>query len=70
MGMKKNLLEAKMKLFGDNQSSLAEVLDISIQTLNRKLNGTDGAQFNLTELRKITERYNLTPEGFYEIFLA
>ena len=55
--MKKNVLESKMKLHGDTQKDLAEVIGISIQTLNKKLNGTDGAMFNQVEIKKIILRH-------------
>lgn len=66
--MKKNLLEAKMKVHCDNQSNLAEAIGISVQSLNRKLNGTGGAEFTRSEIQKIKERYNLTAEEIDEIF--
>jgi hypothetical protein len=70
MGMKKNLLESKMKLHGDIQSDLAEAIGISLQTFNRKLNGADGAEFTESEIKTIRERYNLTDAEAVEIFLT
>ena len=64
--IKKNLLEAKMKLHGDRQEDLAKALDISITTFNYKLNGK--SNFTRTEMQKIRERYSLTDEEFIEIF--
>ncbi len=64
--MKKNLLEAKMKIFGDTQSDLAEVIGISVATFNYKLNGK--SEFTQSEIQKIRERYNLTDEEVVEIF--
>ena len=66
--VKKNLLEAKMKIFGDNQSSLAEALNISLATFNYKLNGK--SEFTRDEIQKIKERYNLTAEEIDEIFFG
>ena len=66
--MKKNLLEAKMKLHGDNQSDLAKALYISLPTFNYKLNGK--SEFARDEIQKIKERYNLTPEEIDEIFFG
>lgn len=66
--MKKNLLESKMKLHGDIQSDLAEAIGISLQTFNKKLNGTDGGQFTQSEIQKVKERYNLTSKEVDEIF--
>ena len=70
MGMKKNLLEAKMKVHGDIQVALAKYIGITVQSFNRKLNGTDGAEFTQSEIKKIIERYNLTPEEVVEIFFS
>ena len=70
MGMKKNLLEAKMKVHGDIQVALAKYIGITVQSFNRKLNGTDGAEFTQGEIKKIIERYNLTPEEVVEIFFS
>ena len=66
--VKKNLFESKMKVFEDNQTSLAEFLGISVPTFNYKLNGK--SVFTLTEIQKIKERYNLTPEELDEIFFG
>lgn len=66
--MKKNLLEAKMKIHGDIQSDLAEAIGISLQTFNYKLNGKNGAEFSQSEIQKIKTRYNLTSEEVDEIF--
>ena len=64
--IKKNLLEAKMKIHGDRQEDLAKALDISITTFNYKLNGK--SNFTRTEMQKIRERYSLSDEEFIEIF--
>ena len=66
--MNKALLESKMKLFGDNQSKLADALGISVQRFNAKLNETDGAQFNQGEIQKVKDRYGLTSEEVDAIF--
>ena len=66
--MKKNLLEAKMKLHNDNQSDLAASIGISLQTFNKKLNGTGGAEFTQGEIQKVKEKYNLTSQEVDEIF--
>ena len=68
--MKKNVLESKMKLHGDTQKDLAEVIGISLQTFNKKLNGTDGGNFSQLEIMVIKLRYNLTPEEIDEIFFS
>ena len=66
--MKKNLLEAKMKIFGDTQKDLAEAIGISVQSLNYKLN--EKVDFTRSEIQKIKERYKLTAEEIDEIFFS
>ena len=68
--MNKNLLVSKMKLRGDNQDTLARVLDLSLTRTNAKINGTDGAQFNPDEIKIMIGRYNLTPDEVVQIFLT
>lgn len=71
----KNLLKSKMILNGDDQNALAAALGISIQRLSAKMNAKQvsekvkAAQFTLSEVRIIMERYNLTPDEVVEIFL-
>ena len=67
--MCKNKLEAKMRLFGDTQEKLAEALNISITTLNAKINCFRGADFRQREIKLIKERYHLNGEEIDEIFL-
>ena len=59
-----------MKLHGDTQSDLADYLGISLQQCNAKINGTNGAEFGMTEITKIKIRYNLTAELVDIIFFA
>lgn len=50
------------------QEELAERLNMSISTLNQKLNGN--ADFKLTELRKIAEILEIPEEKYFEYFFA
>ena len=68
--LNKNLLVSKMKLHGDIQQDLADYIGISVQRVNAKINGTDGAEFTPTEMKKIKEKYNLTDEEFLAIFFC
>jgi hypothetical protein len=61
---------SKMKLFGDTQEILAEVLGISLSRLNAKINETNGAEFKQSEIRFFRNRWNLTPEEVDQIFFA
>lgn len=71
----KKLLKSKMALYGDDQNDLAAALGISIQRLSAKMNAKQvsdkvkAAQFTLTEVHIIMERYQLTPEEVVAIFL-
>lgn len=66
--MNKNLLESKMKLYGDNGSTLSEYLGISRSTLSSKINETNGREFTQREISKIKFRYNLSAEEIDCIF--
>ncbi len=68
--MNKNKLEAKMKLFGDTQASLATAIGISTARLNAKINCTGGADFTATEIKIIKIRYRLTSADIDEIFFC
>lgn len=68
--VKKNLLESKMKLFGDTQETLAKALNLSLPRTNMKINGTDGAEFTSSEICIMKVRYNLTAAEVDEIFLS
>jgi hypothetical protein len=66
----KNLLISKMKLFGDRQEDLANALGLSLSRTNAKINETDGAEFNKSEITIMKVRYHLTPEEVDSIFFA
>lgn len=68
--MNKNKLISVMKLHGDTQESLAEVIGISLSRLNAKINETGGAEFTMGEIRIIKIRYNLTSQEIDEIFFC
>ncbi|MEB8416353.1 helix-turn-helix domain-containing protein [Enterococcus casseliflavus] len=54
----------------DNQGKLAEYLGISQQTLSKKINEKEGAEFSQTEIKLIKEKYNMSAEEVDEIFFA
>lgn len=66
--MNKNMLLSKMKLFGDIQQDLADALDLSLASTNAKINGTNGAEFTMGEIKTIKIRYRLTAEEVDQIF--
>lgn len=64
--MNTNMLVSKMKLFGDNQTDLANALNLSLATTNARINGK--SVFTQNEISIIAARYELTPEEVVEIF--
>ena len=66
----RNLLDSKMKLFGDRQEDLANALGLSLSRTNAKINETDGAEFTKSEITIIKFRYHLTAEEVDAIFFA
>lgn len=67
--MNKNKLKAVMYEHGDNGGTLSKFLGIARSTLSNKMNEM-GAEFTQSEIRKICDRYNLTPEQTSSIFFA
>lgn len=65
--MKRHLLKQKMVDNNDTMEVLAQVLGIAPNTLYKKMQGTV-QEFTQAEIRKITERYNLTAEEIKDIF--
>jgi hypothetical protein len=55
-----------MKLHGDNQTDLANALNLSLSSTNTKINGK--SNWTQTEISIIAVRYELTPEEVVEIF--
>lgn len=68
--MHKRRLQAKMKIFGDTQATLAEGIGISLARLNAKINCYNGAEFTAAEIKSIKTRYNLSSQELCEIFFC
>lgn len=64
--MNKASLKAKMIINNDIGMTLAKALGISESTLSSKINGK--AEFTRSEMAKIKERYQLSPEEIDDIF--
>ena len=61
-------LKELMDKNNDSMDDLAVYLDITYQTLSKKLNGH--SDFTQTEIKKIKQRYNLTADEVCRVFLA
>jgi transcriptional regulator with XRE-family HTH domain len=61
-----NLLKSKMALHGDKLKELADVLNISVSAVSLKMSGVNN--FNRTDIEKIIDHYNLTPDETNDIF--
>lgn len=68
--MNKNKLLGIIKENNDTQEGLADALNITRQTLSKKINETNGASFTLSELKIIRIRYKLNESDFNAIFFA
>lgn len=68
--MNAKLLKSKMVLFGDTNTTLAAALNISTTRLSAKINETNGAEFNQSEIKIIKERYDLTNDEVILIFFS
>lgn len=62
-----NAFKAAMVYNGDTQATTAEYLGISRVALSEKLN--QKYDFRLPEIKMLCERWKLTPEKVYEIFI-
>ena len=67
--MNKNLLRSIMVANGDTNKDLAELLDVTEQTVSAKIN-ENGSEFKQGEIAKLIDRYHLTPEQVEAIFFA
>ena len=65
-----NLLKSAMAKVGDTSfvECLMRLLEISRSSASNKLNGK--AEFKQSEIKKIAEHYNLTPEDIKQIFVG
>ena len=61
------LLEYYIAKNNDSKATLAKALDMSTQTLYRRL---QTQAFSFPEVKAIAKRYSLTNDEFCEIFLA
>ncbi len=61
-------LREQMDIYGDTLESLANYLNITYQTLSKKMNGH--VDFTRTEILKIKQRYNLSAEQVDNIFFS
>lgn len=68
--MNKKLLRSEMVLHDDTNSTLANALGITPQSLSAKMNETNGAEFTQGEMNVIRTRYTLTDSKFIAIFFA
>ena len=65
--MNKAKLKSLMALHGDTNKDLAELLEISEQSVSCKIN-ENGTEFKQGEITKIKDKYNLTPVELDAIF--
>ena len=63
----KKLLKSKMVLKETTQLNLSKLLDLSITSINQKMNGN--VIFKPKEIKKIKDYLNLTNDEVVEIFI-
>lgn len=66
--MNKRAFRAVMILHGDTQKAVAEALGVTQKTIADKINGV--TDFKQSEIRKLIERYGLTPAQVDNIFFG
>lgn len=62
-------LQIKMLGFGDTNDTLAQALNMHAHTLYMKMKPFSKQEFTLSEIKTIVNRYNLTPDEIYTIFI-
>ena len=67
--MNKALLRSIMALYGDTNKDLADYLDITEQSLSKKINENE-TEFKQGEIKLIKIRYGLTADQLDLIFFA
>ena len=67
--MNKIMLRAFMLLHQDTAKDLADWLNITEQSVLNKIN-EKGTEFKQGEIKRIRERYNLSPDEVDQIFFA
>ena len=67
--MNKELLRSIMVLHGETNKDLAELLDISEQSVSGKIN-ENNTEFKQGEIAKIRQHYGLTAEQVADIFFS
>lgn len=67
--MNKAKLKSVMALHGDTNKDIAELLNISEQSVSCKIN-ENGTEFKQGEISKIAEKYNLSPDEVVAIFFG
>ena len=65
-----NGLEFKVEMMRHNdvQQVLADDIGMNIATMNKKINSTDGACFDIKEVKFFIDRWKLKPDRITEIF--
>lgn len=66
--MDKNLLKGEIRAKAMSQADVADKIGISLSRFNAKLNGTNGAEFTLSEVIAIKQVLNLTFDKTDSIF--
>lgn len=66
--MNKRAFKSVMVCHGDTQKDIATALDITEQTVCKKLNGL--SDFKQSEIKILIDRYNLTPAQVDEMFFG
>ena len=67
--MNKEKLKSYMALHGHTNKDLADLLNLSEQSISCKIN-ENGTEFKQGEIKRIKDEYNLSPNEVADIFFA
>ena len=68
--MNKQMFRSLMALHGETYSDLAELLDITPQTVSDKVNERNGAEFRQGEIAKIARHWKMTDKQLVACFFT
>lgn len=68
--MNANLLKGEIKKAGYTQADVATKIGLSLSRFNAKINGTNGSEFTLAEVRAFKTLFGFSSETIDEIFFS
>lgn len=68
--MNADLLKGVIRSHGKTQQDVSREIGLSLSRFNAKINNSGGAEFSLSEVRRLKLLFNLSPDQIDAIFLT